>query len=136
MAVSTYLKTQMVKWAFTADSVTRPTTWYVSMHLSDPGLAGADEVDPAAVTGDDTAYTRIAVTPDYVATPGQVKNAGTVTFPTAAAVAASYTVTHFGVWDAATAGNFLGGEELALPKVVEDGTVLSFGVGDLIIEVN
>lgn len=131
MASSDYLREQIVKWAFTADSVTRPAAWFVSLHKADPGLAGSNEV----AVGDDTAYARIAGTFDDTAVNGQAKNTGTVTFPAAAAVAASYTVTHFGVWDAVTAGNFLGGAALDTSKVVEDATVLSFAIDDLVINV-
>ena len=131
MASSDYLREQLVKWAFTADSVTRPAAWFASLHKADPGLAGANEV----AVGDDTAYARIAATFDDTAVNGQAKNTGTVTFPAAAAVAASYTVTHFGVWDAATTGNFLGGGALDDDKVVEDATVLSFGINDLVAEI-
>ena len=133
MASSAFLRELAVKWAFTAESATRPAAWFASLHTADPGLTGADEVD---TTTDDTAYTRETVTFDDTAVDGQVKNNITVTFPAAAAVAASYTDTHFGVWDAVTGGNFLGGGVLDLPKVVEDATVLSFAVNDLVIEVD
>lgn len=132
MASSGYLREQIIKFAFTADSITRPTVWKASLHTADPGLTGANEVN---TTTDDTAYTRITAAFDDTAVDGQAKNTGTVTFPAAAAVAASYTVTHFGVWDAATAGNFLGGGQLDTAKVVEDATVLSFAIGDMVIEV-
>jgi len=84
--------------------------------------------------GDDTAYARTSATFATTAVNGHVKNTVTVSFPPAAAVAASYTVPFFGVWDAATGGNFLGGAALDTEKTVEDGTVLSFAVGDLVIE--
>lgn len=131
MAASTFLKDLIAKWAFTGDSATRPTAWWVSLHQSDPGVTGADEV----LVGDDTAYARVTATFLFDAD-GVVKNDITVTMPAAAAVAANYTVTHFGVWDAATAGNFLGGAALDTAKVVEDATVLAFGIDNLVIEVS
>lgn len=131
MAASTFLKDLIVKWAWTTASATRPTAWKVSLHKADPGVTGASEV----AVGDDTAYARVTSTFAFTAD-GIVKNDITVSFPAAAAVPANYTVTHFGVWDAATAGNFLGGGVLGVPKVVEDGTVLAFGINDLVVEVD
>lgn len=132
MASSNFLRELVGKWAFTAESATRPTAWFASLHTADPGLTGTSEVNTGT---DDTAYTRETATFNDTAVDGQLKNDITVTYPAAAAVGASYTVTHFGVWDAVTAGNFLGSGALDTAKVVEDGTVLSFAINDMVIQV-
>lgn len=134
MSASDFAEDIAVRFLFTTDVIsTRPTTWFVSLHTADPGETGLNEVTNPGI---DTAYARVTATFVVTATPGQVKNSVTVTFPAAAAVAANYTVTHFGIWSAVTAGDFLGGASLDVAKVVEDGTALSFAINDLVIEVN
>lgn len=54
-------------------------------------------------------------------------NTGTVTFP--AATANWGTVTHFGIFDAATVGNLLFWADLTVSKVVNNGDTASFAAG-------
>lgn len=98
-------------------------TAYVSLHDDDPGLTGADEVTGGS-------YIRKAVT---LAAPGdggggrQTSNSAAVSFPLMPAV----TVTHVGIWDAETGGNFLYGDALTASQVVNLGGTLEFPIGEL-----
>lgn len=134
MSASDFSEDLAVRFLFTADVLTtRPTTWFVSLHTADPTeVTGLFEVTNPGI---DTNYARVSATFVVTVTPGQVKNSVTVTFPAAAAVAPSYTVTHFGIFSALTGGNFLGRAQLDVAKVVVDGTQLSFAINDLTIEV-
>jgi hypothetical protein len=121
--LSAYARDLLLAWMFTSGSATRPTTWFVSLHEADPGTTGADEV----VVGTDADYVRQAVTFD---TPsgGQADNTGALTW-TADVAATTYSVTHIGVWDAATGGNFLVGGALAVPEEVVASASLVIGIG-------
>jgi hypothetical protein len=111
MPASTYLRGEWMKYGFTTTAMgTRPTAWHVSLHTADPGGTGASEVSGSA-------YARVNATALLTRSGSQVTNsAGAVTFPTV--ITTPYTVTHAGVWDAATVGNFLFGGALAVAKVL------------------
>ena len=102
------------------------TTAYVSLHTADPGDAGTSEVSGSA-------YARqgpIAFT-NSGANPTVASNSAIVTFP--AATGSWGTVAYFGVWDAATTGNFRGSGALITPKAVGNGDTARFLAGALTI---
>lgn len=74
---------------------------YVSLHTADPGTTGASEA-----TGGSPAYARQALT--WPAASAGAISAAEVTFDIPAG-----TYTHWGLWDAVSAGAFLGGEALS-----------------------
>jgi len=125
---STYLRDAFLNAALRGATLTGITP-RVSLHTADPGLTGANEV-----TGD--AYARQAATFGAPATGGtgrQVANSAAVTFASLDS-ATSRTVTHAGVWDAATLGNFLYRIDLAASKVVNAGDPAEFAIGDLTVD--
>lgn len=81
------------------------------------------------------AYARVAVarsgTPGWVAAttadPSATENSGTITFPTA--TASWGTVTHFGIWDAATVGVLIWWADLTTPKTISSGDTATFAAG-------
>ncbi len=100
MPYSTYLKNQWLDaLRGTAYSV---TTAYASLHTADPSDTGASDV-----SGGSPAYARKSIT--FAAAAGAIDSSSQPVFD----VPASTTVTHVGFWDAATAGNFLGGADVA-----------------------
>lgn len=76
---------------------------YVSLHTADPGSSGSSEV-----TGGSPAYARQAVTYS-AADDGSAGIDAAEEFN----VPASTTVTHFGLWSAASGGTFYGGFALS-----------------------
>lgn len=86
------------------DALVGVAVW-ASLHDGDPGTTGANEL-----TGGSPAYARKQLTWGTAAA-GAV-SAGLVTFD----VPAGATVDHFGLWDAATAGNFFGGNAVSNPE--------------------
>lgn len=133
MAVSTYERdARLSTFRGTAYPVI-PASFHISLHSADPGATGASEL-----TGN--GYARVAVTTavgswSVPATNGavrQITNAAAVAFP-AATTAAWAAATHFGIWDAATIGNFKRGSPLTVAKTVQVGDVASFAIGDLVI---
>lgn len=75
---------------------------YISLHTADPGTTGASEV-----TGGSPAYARKAATWGTAAS-----GTRTLSTPVVFDVPAGVTITHFGLWSAATSGNFQGGDPL------------------------
>ncbi len=61
--------------------------------------------------------------------PALTDNTGAITFPTASG--SWGTVTHFGIFDASTAGNLLYWADLAASKTVASGDTASFAAGAL-----
>ena len=101
----------------------RGGTLYVSLHTADPGRTGANEL-----TG--SGYARQAVTFDP-AVAGATDAVADAVFP-ANSGGASYTVSHIGLYDALTAGNFHDGGAIAGgSKAVPVGANLRIPSADL-----
>lgn len=117
--ISTYARNLILNWLLTTGAVTRPTTWFVSLHVGDPGKTGANEVD----TGTDADYIRKAAT-FATATLEVSPTTGALTW-TGDVAASTYDVTHIGLWDAEVGGNFLQGGALAIPEqMVASGSIV------------
>lgn len=111
------------------------TSIYVGLHTADPTDAGTG----TEVSGG--AYARVAVArnvttnfaaPSDNAGAQQTQNSNAVTFP--APTANWGTVTHFGIWDAATGGNLLYSGAIATPRTINNGDgAPSFAAGALTI---
>ena len=101
------------------------TTAYVSLHTADPVDTGANEVSGGGYARQTVAFANTGANPTVAA------NSAVVSFPVASA--AWGTVAFFGVWDAATAGNFRGAGVLATPRPVSMGDTTRFLVGALTI---
>lgn len=101
-------------------------TIYISMHTADPGKTGASEA---------TGVPRVAITSaDYAAFEAHVATGGrrkpsSILLDFGEATA-DETYTHGGAWDAATAGNFLGGNGLVTPIDVVTGNPVEIPAGD------
>ena len=102
------------------------TTCYVSLHTADPGDTGSSEVTGGAYARQGPiAFTNAGNNPTVAS------NSALLTF--SQATAAWGTITHFGTWDAASAGNFRGSGALTTPTPVNNGDTARFLVGSLTI---
>lgn len=127
MSLTNYGEIEILKWFFTTLSASRPTSWYVALHLSDPGEAGtAGE----ATTTEDADYVRKSITFDTPAS-GQAGSAAAVSW-TVSSASAGYTVTHISICDAATGGNVLATGALLASRALVANDVLTFNAGDII----
>jgi len=97
--------------AAAAPTVSATSTW-ISLHTADPTTTGGSEY--AGVTRQQFP----AGTPSN----GAVSNTAALTFTTSGATP----VTHIGVWDAATAGNYLVGAALGSPVTA---ATITFAIG-------
>lgn len=127
MSFSNYLEGKILDHMVGKTSFTMPTA-YVSLHTADPGETGTSETSGTSYARKSTAGS------DWNAAgaDGQIENAGTITFATAGSGGWG-TVTHFGLWDAATTGNFLGSGALGASKTIDSGDTASFAASALVI---
>jgi hypothetical protein len=123
-ALSDYAEKLLLDWAMTTGSATRPTAWYVALYTAAPSDSGGG----TEVSG--SGYTRQSVTFDAATSPGgTTSNNNTVSFT---ASGAGYgTVTHIGIFTAATAGNLLWHGSMTASKTVADGDTLEFSIGNI-----
>lgn len=121
MSFSNDFETRVLQYIFTTGSVTRPTAWHVALYTAAPNDAGGG----TEVSGG--AYARQSVT--FTVSGNEATNSGAVEYPTATA---SYgTVSHVGVFDAASGGNLIAYAALSASKAIDTGDVFRIPAGDL-----
>tara|TARA_R110001606_G_scaffold390352_2_gene557245 strand:- start:210 stop:590 length:381 start_codon:yes stop_codon:yes gene_type:complete len=121
MSFTNHLETELLDFAFTTGTATRPTAWYVALYTAAPNDAGGG----TEVSG--SAYARQSVA--FSVSGNTASNTGAVEYPTSTG---SYgTVSHVGVFDAATGGNLLAYSALNVSKAIATGDVFRIPAGDL-----
>lgn len=121
MAASDFLENALLGAVLKNTAYTSPAAVYLALFTSDPTDAGTgSEVSSGG-------YTRQALA--FGGTGSSVSTTAAVAFT--AAGAAFGTVTHVGIFDAATGGNLLLHGALTVPRTVEDGSTLTFAAGDI-----
>ena len=121
-AMSDYLENEILDHILGTGAYTMPTTVYV-------GLATAsfnDDNSGTELTGNGYARQSIAFN---AASSGTADNSGSIDFP--AATGSWGTVSHFGLFDAASSGNLLIHGALTASKVVDTGDILRIAAGDM-----
>jgi hypothetical protein len=94
---------------------------YISLHTADPGTTGTSECTGGS-------YGRQSASGKFgAASAGQKQNSGAITYTGMPAA----TVTHFGVWDAVSGGNFIWGGSLSASKVVGAGDTVNFAISQI-----
>jgi len=127
-ALSDYLENKLIDWLLRGQTFTAPATAYVALLTAAPSDTGGG----TEVTGG--SYARVAVSSSLAnwagtqgagtsvassGTSGTTSNNGTIVFP--APTANWGVVTHFGVYDAASAGNLLFYGALSVSKTINNG---------------
>lgn len=120
MALSTDAKNNVLDAIFnnTSYAVTTP---YISLHTGDPGTTGASEVSGGSYAREDASAAFPAAASGAISSNADVEF---VDMPTA-------TVTHVGVWEAVSGGNFIAGGALSSSVAVTSGETFKFTSGDL-----
>tara|TARA_R110000851_G_scaffold29700_1_gene81547 strand:- start:122 stop:502 length:381 start_codon:yes stop_codon:yes gene_type:complete len=121
MSFSNTFETRVLTWVFTTSSATRPTEWHIALYTgapSDPG--GGTEVSGGG-------YARQAVT--FTVSGNTASNNAAIEWPVA--TAGYGTVTHVGVFDAATSGTLIAYAALTTSKAIDTGDVFRLPSGDL-----
>jgi hypothetical protein len=120
-----YWENEILDHLFGKGSYTPPTI-YVGLSTADP----ADDASGLAELGGNS-YARVATAgADWnAASGGEITNANDITFPEA--TGSWGTITHFALFDAASAGNMLAHGALIVSKSISSGDTIKFAVGDL-----
>ena len=123
LSLSNTFETNVLTWLFTGDAVTRPSAFYIALFTSNP----AEDASGTEVSTSGTAYARQSAT--FTVSGNEATNSAAIEFPTATA---SYgTVTHVGVFDAASAGNLIAYAALSTSKAIDTGDVLRINSAEL-----
>jgi|TARA_R110000822_G_scaffold11469_4_gene41901 hypothetical protein len=121
MSFTNYLETEILDFAFTTGTATRPTSWFIALYTAAPGEGGGG----TEVSG--SGYVRQSVA--FSVSGNTATNTAAVEFPTATG---SYgTVSHVGVFDASSSGNLLAFSALNVAKAIDTGDVFRIPTGDL-----
>lgn len=106
---------------------------YLSHHTADPGSSGVNADVSTVLAGGRTALATSGLSAPAASPSGgfQVSNTATVTASNAAS--STQTVTHVGVWDAPTGGNFICYGLLSPAAAVVTGDVYRFATGQIVI---
>ncbi|RJO66392.1 MAG: hypothetical protein C4523_12670 [Myxococcales bacterium] len=129
-AMSDFLENELIKHIFRTGSFTKPAALHVALFTAAPSDAGGG----TEVSGG--SYARAQRDPldaNWAATSGtdgHTENVADIVFP--APTANWGTITHFGIFDAATAGNLLFHGALTAPKTVNNlDPAPKFAAGEL-----
>lgn len=138
MPASTYLGNALLDQFLRGIAVTPPTRVYISLHTADPGNAGANEV----TTGAWPAYVRLdaaqggAIASGFSAATSKLSANLKELLWAANNGASPVTVTHFGIWDAASGGNLLFHDVLTSSKTYQPSDEGVLHAGALQVEVD
>jgi hypothetical protein len=120
-----YWENEILDHLFGKGSYTPPTI-YVGLSTADPTDDASGLAEPSG-----NSYARVATAgADWnVASGGAIANANDITFPEA--TGSWGTITHFAIFDAASAGNMLAHGALNVSKSISSGDTAKFAAGDL-----
>ena len=126
MSFTNFLETEILDHVFAGAAYTAPGTHYLGLFTAAPGEAGGG----TELSG--SAYVRKAVA--FTTSGDTTSNNAAIEFPTA--TGSWGTVTHVGVFDAATSGNLMAYATLSSSKAIATGDVFRVPSGDLDITLN
>ena len=130
MAASVLIAQNVLEHLLGLSTWTAPSGLYIALFTADPGTTGAS----GEVSGN--GYTRVlAANWQEVGSTGVYENSADISFPVASG--SWGTITHWGIFDAASSGNYLLGNALAASKDVDatnnrfkfETSDLTFGLG-------
>lgn len=130
MGLAPAVHNSLVKHIFGLANYTAPSAYYISLHSGDPGATGTDN----EVVGN--GYTRIQNTNWQVnaSDVGMVENINIIQFPTPTNDWG--TVTHVGLYDAATTGNLIARGVLNASKSINTGDSVLFPAEDYTLRIS
>jgi len=126
MSFTNFLETEILDHVFAGAAYTAPSQHYLGLFTSAPGETGGG----TELSG--SAYARQQI--NFTTSGDTTSNNAAVEFPTA--TGSWGTVTHVGVFDAATSGNLMVYATLTASKTVASGDVFRVPSGDLDITLN
>jgi len=121
-AMSDYLENEILDHILGTGAYTMPSAVYVGLSTGSFG----DDNSGTELTGNN--YARVAATFSAAAS-GTTSNSAAIEF--AAATGSWGSVSHFGIFDASSAGNLLIHGAFTTAKTIESGDILKISTGDL-----
>jgi hypothetical protein len=121
-AMSDYLENKILDHVLGTAAYTHPSTVYIGLSTG----SFADDNSGTELTGNN--YSRVSAAFD-AASGGTTDNTSAIEF--AAATGTWGTVSHFGIFDAASSGNLLIHGAFSTGKLISSGDVLKISAGDL-----
>lgn len=121
-AMSDYLENEILDHILGTGAYTAPSTVYIGLSTA----SFSDDNSGTELSG--SGYARQSATFNAAAS-GTADNSAAIEFP--AATGSWGTVSHFGVFDAASAGNLLIHGAFTTAKTIETGDILKISAGDL-----
>ncbi len=121
MSFTNFLETEILDHVFAGSAYTAPSTHYLALYTAAPGETGGG----TELSG--SSYVRQSVS--FSTTGDTTSNDASIEYPTASGLWG--TITHVGVFDAATGGNLMAYAALAIAKSIDSGDVIRIPVGDL-----
>lgn len=121
-AMSDYLENEILDHILGTGSYTMPTTVYIGLSTASMN----DDASGTEISGNNYARQSVAFS---AASGGTTSNSGNIEFP--AATGSWGTVSHFGIWDASSAGNMLLHGAFTSSKTISTGDILRITAGDL-----
>ena len=122
LSFSNTFETHVLQYVFTTTSVTRPTAWYVGLFTADPTDTGSGATE---ITGNN--YSRVSAT--FTVSGNAATTSAAVEF--SAATGSWGTISHIGIFDAASGGNLIAHSALSASKAIGTGDVFRIPTGDL-----
>ena len=121
MSFSNYLETELLDHVFAGNAYTSPSAVYVGLFTATPG----EDDSGTEVSGG--SYARQAGS--FSVSGNTATTTAAIEFPTA--TASWGTITHIGIYDAASAGNLLAYASLTASKSIASGDVFRIPTGDI-----
>ena len=121
MSFSNYLETELLDHVFAGNAYTSPSTVYVGLFTSNPDEDGSG----TEVSGG--SYARQSGS--FSVSGNTATTTAAIEFPTA--TASWGTITHVGIYDAASSGNLLAYAALTASKAIASGDVFRIPTGDI-----
>ena len=132
MALSQYLATAQLNWLRNTAMPTALGTLYISIHTGDPGNSGTQSDVTVSVASARASWNTVSDSSAPAAAPSsgyRFSNTATILLTNNAGAAA--TLTHFGLWDAVSGGNFLVAGLLDQVAAIEPGDTVQFNADAL-----
>lgn len=121
LSFSNYLETELLDHVFAGNAYTSPSAVYVGLFTATPG----EDDSGTEVSGG--SYARQAGS--FSVSGNTATTTAAIEFPTA--TASWGTITHIGIYDAASAGNLLAYASLTASKAIASGDVFRIPTGDI-----
>ena len=140
-AFTNYLENELIKHIFRTGSFTKPTVLGIALFTAVAAGEAGTITEVLATNVTSTGYARVELNPDDdhwaaagTSTDGTTHNDEAITFPEA--LLDWGTVTHFGIYDAASSGELLIYAQLTAPRTITAGSTPSFAIGALTVQVD